>query len=396
MTPEIPTPASTSLVDRVKAIILTPKEEWPRIDAEPATISGLFTGYALILAAIPALAGLIGALIFGYGALGVYFRPSIGSAISMAVVQYVLSLVGVTVIAFIIDALAPKFGGISNRTQAFKVAIYSYTASWIAGIFAIIPALSFLMLLGVYSLYLLYTGLPLLMKAPKEKAGSYTAVTVLVAVVVSLIIGAIVVPLSGMFGGSPYGALSSSSGTTEGEVSIPGVGTIDLAKMEAASKKMEAAAKQMEDTAKTGKSNAVAPSVLQAMLPASIGRYQRTEIQSAGLGAGGSNASARYEAGEHSFRVELTDMAAMGALAGLGAAMNVESNKQTATGYERTSTANGQIVTEEWDKSSGEGKYGTTVNNRFMIEASGNAASIDELKAAVAAVGTEKLAALSK
>lgn len=395
MTPEFPTPASTSLMDRVKAIILTPKEEWPRIDAEPATISGLFTGYALILAAIPALAGLIGALIFGYGALGVYFRPSIGSAISMAVVQYVLSLVGVTVIAFIIDALAPKFGGISNRTQAFKVAIYSYTAAWVAGIFAIIPALSVLTLLGVYSLYLLYTGLPLLMKAPKEKAGSYTAVTVLVAVVVSLVIGAIVVPLSGMFGGSPYGALSSGS-TTEGEVSIPGVGTVDLAKMEAASKKMEAAAKQMEDNAKTGKSNAVAPSVLQAMLPASIGAYKRTEIQSAGLGAGGSNASARYEAGEHSFRVELTDMAAMGALAGLGAAMNVESNKQTATGYERTSTANGQIVTEEWDKSSGEGKYGTTVDNRFMIEASGNAASIDELKAAVAAVGTEKLAALAK
>lgn len=394
MTTEIPNPASASLVDRAKAIILTPREEWPRIDAEPATISGLFTGYALILAAIPPLAGLIGGLVFGYGALGVYFRPSIGGAISMAVVQYVLSLVGVVVIALIIDFLAPKFRGTSNRVQAFKVAVYAYTASWLAGIFALIPALSVLTLLGLYSLYLLYTGLPLLMKAPSEKAGSYTGVTVLVAVVVSLVIGAIAIPLSGMFGGSPYDAMSSSA--PEGEVSIPGVGTIDLSKMEAASKKMETAAKQIEESAKTGKSNAVAPSALQAMLPASIGSYQRTEIESAGLGTGGSNASARYQAGERNIRVELTDMAAMGALAGLGAALNVESNKQTANGYERTSTANGQIVTESWDKASGEGKYGTTVNNRFMIEASGNAASIEELKAAVAAVGPAKLAALAQ
>jgi len=86
----------------------------------------------------------------------------------------------------------------------------------------------------------------------------------------------------------------------------------------------------------------------------------------------------------------------MCALSGLGAAMNVESNKQTANGYERTSTANGQIVNESWDKSASEGKYGTTIDNRFMVEASGNAASIDELKAAVAAVGTDKLAALGK
>ncbi|MDX3908981.1 MAG: Yip1 family protein [Sphingobium sp.] len=394
MSTEIPTPGSRSIVDRVKAILLQPREEWRQIDTEPATISGLFTGYALILAAIPPLAGLIGGLLFGYGALGITFRPSIGGAISMAVVQYVLSLVGVVVIALIIDGLAPKFGGTSNRTQAFKVAIYSYTASWVAGIFALVPALAILTLLGVYSLYLLYTGLPLLMKSAPEKAGSYTAVTVLVAIVVSLIIASIAVPLSGMFGGSPYGAMSSSA--PEGEVSIPGIGTVDLAKMEAASKKMESAARKMEESAKSGKSDAVAPAALQAMLPASIGGYKRTEVESAGLGTGGSNASARYEARDRSFRIELTDMAALGALSGLGAAMNVNPNKETANSYERTTTANGQIVTESWNKSSGEGKYGTTVDNRFMIEASGNAASIDELKAAVAAVGPEKLAALAK
>jgi hypothetical protein len=387
MTPERPTSISSTIIDRAKAIILRPKAEWPLIDAEPATLSGLFMGYALILAAIPALAGLIRGLVFGYGAMGFYFRPSIGSAISMAIVQYVLSIVSVIVIALIIDGLAPRFDGTSNRTQAFKVAIYSSTASWLAGIFAIIPGLSVLSLLGLYSLYLLYTGLPLLMKSPADKAAAYTAVTVVVAIVVSLIVFAIAGPLTRLFGVSPYAGIGSSA--PQGEMMVPGVGKVDLGKMEAASR-------QMAEAARTGASNAVAPSVLQAMLPPAIGTYQRTEVQSAGLGAGGSNASARYEAGGRSFRVEITDMAAIGALSGMGAALNVESNKQTATSYERTSTQEGQIVTEQWDKAANDGKYGTTIANRFMIEANGQAASIDELKAAVAAVGPEKLAALAK
>lgn len=387
MTPEGPTRVSSGIVDRAKAIILQPKAEWPLIDAEPATISGLFVGYVLILAAIRPLAGLIGGLLFGYGAMGFYFRPSVGSAISMAIVQYVLSIVSVVVIALIIDWLAPRFDGTSNRIQAFKLAVYSSTASWLAGIFAIIPSLAILGLLGLYSLYLLYTGLPLLMKSPPEKAVPYIAVTVLVAIVVSLVVGAIAMPVTRLFAPSPYAATFGSP--PQGEMTIPGVGKVDVAKMAAASQ-------QMAEASKSGTSAAVAPTVLQTMLPTAIGGYQRTEVQSAGLGAGGSNASARYESGGHSFRVEITDMAALGALAGMGAAMHVESNKQTATGYERTSTASGQIVTERWDSASNDGKYATTIANRFNVEASGNVASIDELKAAVAAIGPEKLASLAR
>ncbi len=183
------TPHANSLVERVKAILLTPATEWPVIEQEQATVGGLYTGYIAPLAAIAPIAGLIGMSVFGMRLplLGTYRMP-IGSALMSAIVHYVLALVSVYVLALIIDALAPTFGGQPNRIQALKVAAYASTASWLAGIFAIVPALSILGLLGLYSLYLIYLGLPVLMRAPPEKAAGYTGAVVVSAVVLFLIV----------------------------------------------------------------------------------------------------------------------------------------------------------------------------------------------------------------
>jgi len=389
MTDVNPVSTPPSIVVRAKAIILKPKEEWAVIDAEPATIGGIFTGYVLILAAIPPLAALIGGQIFGYGALGITFRPSLVGAISMAIAHYVFALIGLFVLALIIDFLAPQFGGQKDKVKAFKVAAYSGTAGWLAGIFSLVPSLSILGILGLYSLYLLYLGLPRLMKAPEDKALVYTIVTIVAAAILFIVAGALARPFGTMFSGG-YGP-----STVSGEMTVPGVGKVDLGKLDAASKQMETAARKMEDAAKNGTSAAVAPAALQAMLPEKIGRFTRTEIESSGMSAG-ARASARYTAGEDDIRLELTDMAAAGAFAGLGAALNVQSSKQTATGYEKTQTVDGRIVTEEWDNESRHGKFGTTLANRFMVEANGTVANIDELKAAVNAIGLDRLAALAK
>lgn len=190
---------TASLVQRVKNILLTPAREWDVIDTESDTVASIYRKHVLPLAAIPAVAGLIGAVVFGYSAFGFTYRPSVGAAVATAVIQYVMALVGVFVLALIIDALAPHFGAVPNRVQAFKVAAYSATASWVAGIFNILPALSILAILGLYSLYLLYLGLPKLMKAPTEKAMTYTVVVVIAAIVVALVIGALMAPVSGLF-----------------------------------------------------------------------------------------------------------------------------------------------------------------------------------------------------
>ncbi|MGE3747659.1 MAG: Yip1 family protein, partial [Sphingomonadaceae bacterium] len=221
MNPGDPVSVPPSLVDRVKNILLKPKEEWPKIDAEPATIGGIYTSYVLPIAAIPAIAGAIGALAFGYSLLGISYRPSATSVLGMAITQYVLALVGVFVLGLIIDWLAPTFGGVKNNVQAFKVAAYSATAGWVAGILSIIPALAVLGgLLGLYSLYLLYLGLPRLMKAPQDKALSYTVVTIIAAIVIFIVMGMLTRPIGGMFG-SP---LASNEADVSGTINVPGAG----------------------------------------------------------------------------------------------------------------------------------------------------------------------------
>ncbi len=180
-----------SLVDRVKAILLAPKTEWATIDSEPATVGSIYSGYIIPLAAIPAAAGFIGMSIVGASFLGTSIKVSISAGLQAAIVRYALTLAGVYIVALVIDGLAPTFGGTKNQVQALKVAAYSSTAAWVAGIFSIIPVLGILGLFGLYSLYLLYLGLPMLMKAPAEKAMGYTVVVIVATVVVFFVIGGV-------------------------------------------------------------------------------------------------------------------------------------------------------------------------------------------------------------
>jgi hypothetical protein len=181
-----------TLVDRVKRILLQPKQEWEVISGETATTSDLYKNYVIPLAAIGPVASIIGMSIFGIGMpFGPAFRVPVITAVFSAVVHYVLALVGVYVLALIVDFLAPTFTGEKNFGQALKLAVYSSTAAWMAGIFVIIPMLGFLGILGLYSLYLLYEGIPVLMKAPREKALWYTVAAAVAAIVIFAVIGSV-------------------------------------------------------------------------------------------------------------------------------------------------------------------------------------------------------------
>ena len=181
------------LVERARKLILQPAQEWAAIAAEPHTVQDLYTHYVMILAAIPAVCMFIGLSLVGVGVFGATYRMPIAYGVTNLVVGYVLSLGSVYVFALIIDALAPTFGGQKNFMQALKVAAFAPTAAWLAGIFHIIPSLSIIgTLLSLYSLYLLYLGLPALMKAPEDKAIPYIVVVIIAAIVLAVVIGAVV------------------------------------------------------------------------------------------------------------------------------------------------------------------------------------------------------------
>jgi len=189
-----------ALNKRVKNILLQPGREWAVIAVERPGISDLYRSYIVPLAAIGPVASIIGLSVIGVSipTMGRY-RVPIGNAIVQAIVTFVLSLVAVYVLALIIDALAPRFSGQRSQIQALKLATYSSTAAWLAGVFVLIPALGFLAILGLYSLYLLYLGAPVLMKVPESKVVGYTVVVIIAALVIFVVFGAV----SGMFVPTP-------------------------------------------------------------------------------------------------------------------------------------------------------------------------------------------------
>jgi len=195
-------PAANRLIQRVKAILLTPRTEWPVIAGEATTTQDIYLRYVAPLVAIGVVASFIGHVLIGVPVplLGTV-RLGIGAALTAAIVHFVLTFVAVFVVALIVDALAPTFGGRKDPLAALKVTAYSFTPGWVAAILTILPMLGFLAaLLSLYGLYLMYLGLPVLMRAPSEKALGYTVVVVLCAVVLSILVSVITGLATGGYG----------------------------------------------------------------------------------------------------------------------------------------------------------------------------------------------------
>lgn len=197
-----------NIFERVKNILISPKTEWEVIKNEQSTVADLFTKYALILALIPVIAGFIGQSLVGIS-LGPFgsFKVPVVNGLIYAVLYYVLTLAGIYLVAFVVDALAPSFGAQKDMISSLKVVVYSYTAAWIAGIFQILPVIAILGIVGLYSLYLLYLGLDIVKGSPADKVLGYTVVVVIITIVIYFVIGAIVgaIALGGLMMGQLQG-----------------------------------------------------------------------------------------------------------------------------------------------------------------------------------------------
>jgi hypothetical protein len=189
-----PPAINPNLVSRVVGILTKPALEWEVIKGETTDIRSLFTGYALPLSLIAPICVLISTVLF----VGMAGPAGVGGvlvgAIIIALLSWVLNLVSVFVLGLVIDGLASSFGAQPARVQAMKVAVYSMTASWVAGLLTLIPVLGGLLALlaGLYGIYLLYLGLKQVMGSPQDKAIIYTLVVVVIMAVIMTVVGMIV------------------------------------------------------------------------------------------------------------------------------------------------------------------------------------------------------------
>ncbi len=174
-----------ALTDRLKGILFDPKNEWPRIAAEPATVQSIYTGWVMILAAIGPLV-----LLVALGALGFGVR--------VAIAAYINALVSTAVLALIVDALTTSFGGAKDYTASLKLVAYSATPAWIAQILMVLPFLGLIVMLAaaIYAFYLFFLGAPVLKKCAAEKAVPFTIVVLLCAIVLSYLVRLVFAGLS--------------------------------------------------------------------------------------------------------------------------------------------------------------------------------------------------------
>jgi len=407
------------LMARVQAILTNPKGEWPVIAGEQTTIKELYVGYILLLAAIGPVAGFIKMSVFGINVpmMGNY-RIGIGAGLGNMLFSYILILAGVYIVALIVNMLAPSFGGQKDDMQALKTVTYAYTAAWVAGVGQLLPWVGMLVLLAgsVYSIYLLYLGLPVTMKCPPEKATGYTAVSIVAAVILSFVISAVV------------GGVTGGLGMMGGGMSSPGIdtpmqGSFDKdspgGKVEDWAKKMEEASKGMEEAQKSGDSEqqkaamekmmasamgsdgkieTLDPAKIKSFLPEKLAGQPQSSVSAERTGAMGfqiSNAEASYEDNSgNGLRVEITDMGLAKGVMALAGWAGIEQESVTDTGYEKTYKKGGDFVHEQWDKQASSGEYTIIVGGRFSVKVSGSGADINVLKDAAGNIDLAGLAAL--
>ncbi len=411
-----------ALIDRVQSILLRPKQTWPVIAAEGGDVASIYTSYILILAAIPAIASFVGLTLIGVGAFGVSYRVPILTGLVQMCVGYVLSLVMVFVLALIVNALAPTFGGTKNQVQALKLVAYGSTAGFIGGIFSLIPMLGILGLVAAcYSIYLIYTGIAVLMRCPPDKAGVYTTVVIVCAIVAGIILAVV----SSMF--SPMGRMGMGGLAARG--AMPGADvviktpdganvTINSGSMAEMAKRMEDAGKRMESAQKSGDSAAagkamgemmgaitggnaapIAASDLKTLLPESVGDMKRTSFEASGnqaMGIAVSNAKASYGNGDRNLNLSITDTGGLAGIAALAGWANMTMDKETDGKVEKVYKDGARTMHEEYQKDGSRGEVTVILANGVIVEAEGSKMDVDSLKKVIAGVDLGKIEAMKR
>lgn len=162
---------SEFILSRAYGLFKDPKGEWEQIRAEETTVQNILIGYVAPLAAIIPVCSLIGSYVFEPAIAGDF-----GSAFIRAVVTWLVSVVLVFFIGVLINAIAEHFEGEKNDLGAQKVAAYSLTPAFLSGIFGLWPPLWWISLFALAAMvWLMFRGLPILMRAPEETALGYAA-----------------------------------------------------------------------------------------------------------------------------------------------------------------------------------------------------------------------------
>jgi hypothetical protein len=448
---------AATFLARVKGILLSPTAEWPVIDREDTAPASVFSTYVLPLAALAAAVNFIRLSIIGINMpFGGTIRSPVTVGLTNAILTCVMAVVGVALIAGIINLLAPTFGGVRDTRRAVRASAYSLTAAYVGSFLGLLPMGTLLgFLAGLYGIYILYLGLPLMMHSKPDKAVGYTASVVVCTLVAGLILGAVFGALglgrSGAFSGfnsSPEQSREESARTVGNAIGgLLGSDQKGKEDIGAAISNLAKTGEQMEQQEKRNalSSSTTSPSAattvqaspdasqapnptqaaaaagglltalggalggehrhtpvdfhqLEGLLPASLPGMTRQQARGAAnkaLGVQQTSASATYQgAGNGRAEVEISDATAVSGLMDMADSMNVSATTESDSGFEKDVTLEGRKVHEKYDRNSHHGELSTLVARRFAVSVSGDDVSIEDLERALSSVDLKSLEGL--
>jgi hypothetical protein len=429
------------LIERVKNIMLSPKSEWPVIAPESTSILQLYTGYVMPLAALAAVMSFVHISVIGVHVpfAGIERMP-IETGLSLAIRSFAFGLVGLFLVGLIIDALAPTFGGSRDRRQALKVAAYSFTPACLSSVLALSPILPTLLQWVVlfYGIYVLYLGLPVLMRSPPERALGYTATVVLCTFLLGIVFIAVSIG-AGHLGWGP-GARDSSAvsraaardqgATAVGNIIGNALGTDDKGKagLTAALSNLAKAGEQSESqpTSSAAAANPTAAGAqsplsaagglvtalggalggshrvdvvdfktLTAILPGSLPNMKRTAAQGENQGAVGvktSSAKATYQSDDGaSIHIEISDLSGVSGLMDMAGALVQNTTSESDSGYERDKVIGGRSVHEKYDARAKKSDISVTLAKRFEVDVAGQGVDMSTVEQSLGQVDLARL-----
>ncbi len=179
------------VLSHVVGLFSHPEQEWKAIHDERTSVTKCYCSHVLFLAALPAIAGFIGTTQVGWQLQLAGNEPqrlTMGSALQIALLTYAAMLFGVFIVGKLIHWMAQTYGSSSTLPQCIALAAYTATPLFLVGLMLIYPQLWINMLIGLpalaYSVYLLYTGIPIMMEISKERGFLFASAVLAVGLVV--------------------------------------------------------------------------------------------------------------------------------------------------------------------------------------------------------------------
>lgn len=169
-------------------LLTHPDQQWKAIRKDSESVTQLYLGHVLLLALIPALAGFFGTTQIGWQiGDGQVTRLSISSALSLSVLFYAAMLAGIFILGKFIDFFAATYDAVDKAPRGVAMAAYTATPMFLIGVIAAYPNIWVNMLAGLvaiaYAVYLLYEGLPILMKIPEDRGFMFATAVLTVGLI---------------------------------------------------------------------------------------------------------------------------------------------------------------------------------------------------------------------